>query len=110
MAWEGIGERLGESLRKLLGKAGGKHQGDMSLGEALGKHQGDMGRPWAGTSVTWKGLSTSAGARYQIRGSIVVSISACHAEDPGSIPGRGVFNHQPYFAYIAHIRSLPCPT
>ena len=24
----------------------------------------------------------------QIRGSIVVSISACHAEDPGSIPGR----------------------
>ena len=28
---------------------------------------------------------------FQIRGSIVVSISACHAEDPGSIPGRGVF-------------------
>ena len=26
----------------------------------------------------------------KIRGSIVVSISACHAEDPGSIPGRGV--------------------
>ena len=26
-----------------------------------------------------------------IRGSIVVSISACHADDPGSIPGRGVF-------------------
>ena len=26
----------------------------------------------------------------QIRGRIVVSISACHAEDPGSIPGRGV--------------------
>ena len=26
----------------------------------------------------------------QIRGSIVVDISACHAEDPGSIPGRGV--------------------
>jgi hypothetical protein len=25
-----------------------------------------------------------------IRGSIVVSISARHAEDPGSIPGRGV--------------------
>ena len=30
----------------------------------------------------------------QIRGSIVVSISACHADDPGSIPGRGVL----YFA------------
>ena len=27
----------------------------------------------------------------KILGSIVVSISACHAEDPGSIPGRGVF-------------------
>ena len=27
---------------------------------------------------------------YQIRCSIVVSISACHAEDPGSIPGGGV--------------------
>ena len=26
-----------------------------------------------------------------IRCSIVVSISACHAEDPGSIPGGGVF-------------------
>ena len=26
---------------------------------------------------------------FSIRGSIVVSISACHAEDPGSIPGRG---------------------
>ena len=28
-------------------------------------------------------------AAASIRGSIVVSISACHAEDPGSIPGRG---------------------
>ncbi len=28
---------------------------------------------------------------HQIRCSIVVSISACHAEDPGSIPGGGVF-------------------
>ena len=26
-----------------------------------------------------------------LRDSIVVSISACHADDPGSIPGRGVF-------------------
>ena len=30
--------------------------------------------------------------QVQIRGSIVVSISACHAEDPGSIPGRGGFS------------------
>ena len=28
---------------------------------------------------------------HHIRGSIVVSISACHAEDPGSIPGGGIF-------------------
>ena len=27
---------------------------------------------------------------YVVLGSIVVSISACHAEDLGSIPGRGV--------------------
>ena len=26
-----------------------------------------------------------------VLGSIVVSISACHVEDPGSIPGRGDF-------------------
>ena len=28
--------------------------------------------------------------RSVLRDSIVVSISACHADDPGSIPGRGV--------------------
>ena len=40
----------------------------------------------------------------QVRGSIVVSISACHAEDPGSIPGRGVF------ALLSMHFSLPhCP-
>ena len=33
----------------------------------------------------------------QIRDSIVVSIPACHAGDPGSIPGRGVFF---YFCHI----------
>ena len=26
----------------------------------------------------------------QFRGSIVASMSACHAEEPGSLPGRGV--------------------
>ncbi len=35
-------------------------------------------------------VGASAKRRLQVRGSIVVSISACHAEDPGSIPGRGV--------------------
>ena len=29
--------------------------------------------------------------KQHVRDSIVVSISACHAEDPGSISGRGVF-------------------
>ena len=29
------------------------------------------------------------GGNVDIRVSIVVSISACHADDPGSIPGRG---------------------
>ena len=29
----------------------------------------------------------------QFRGNIMVNISACHAEDPGSIPGRGVFTY-----------------
>ena len=29
------------------------------------------------------------GRLTKVRGSIVVSISSCHAEDPGSIPGRG---------------------
>ena len=33
----------------------------------------------------------------RIRGSIVVSISACHAEDPGSIPGRGGVSTAPHY-------------
>ena len=35
-------------------------------------------------------INAKTSSYFQIRGSIVVSISACHAEDPGSIPGRGV--------------------
>ena len=37
-----------------------------------------------------KTTSHKCSCTLQIRGSIVVSISACHADDPGSIPGRGV--------------------
>ena len=37
-----------------------------------------------------KTTSHKRSCTLQIRGSIVVSISACHADDPGSIPGRGV--------------------
>ena len=42
--------------------------------------------------LTQADFSRYAGCAHlhnHIRGSIVVSISACHAEDPGSIPGRG---------------------
>ena len=39
----------------------------------------------------------SADTASRIRDSIVVSISACHAEDPGSIPGRGI-----YFFFVRH--------
>ena len=38
-------------------------------------------------------MSASIEPLSNIRGSIVASISACHAEDPGSIPGLGVFIH-----------------
>ena len=34
-------------------------------------------------------FTAAQSAKRSIRCSIVVSISACHAEDPGSIPGRG---------------------
>ena len=34
----------------------------------------------------------------QFRGSIVVSVSACHAEGPRSIPGRGVFAFRSQFS------------
>ena len=37
-----------------------------------------------------------------IRDSIVVSISACHAEDPGSIPGRGNIQASVCQAFMAH--------
>ena len=35
------------------------------------------------------------------RDSIVVSISACHADDPGSIPGRGVFSF--FLRFLVHV-------
>ena len=38
-----------------------------------------------------------------IRGSIVVSISACHAEDPGSIPGRGDLVQHSQATFLLHI-------
>ena len=36
--------------------------------------------------------SNQACIASHLRVSIVVSISACHADDPGSIPGRGTFS------------------
>ena len=41
-----------------------------------------------------------------IRDSIGVSISACHAEDPGSIPGRGVFLCVPGRQSCAQVRQI----
>ena len=35
-------------------------------------------------------VNTDLRLNSTIRGSIVASISACHADDPGTIPGRGV--------------------
>ena len=37
----------------------------------------------------------------RFRDSIVVSISACHADDPGSIPGRGVLFSLPRRIFLA---------
>ena len=46
--------------------------------------------------MIWLAIVLGAGDRFHclhgiLLGSIVVSISACHAEDPGSIPGLRVF-------------------
>ena len=57
-------------------------------------------------SIWWRLVSLKCFALFRkhlyskIRGSIVVSISACHAEDPGSIPGGGVFSN-------AHLQVSP---
>ena len=50
-------------------------------------------KPW--TLDDYKGYASldyhlHGAARWHVRGSIVASISACHAADPGSIPGRRV--------------------
>ena len=51
-------------------------------------------RPPAPTRNACKGGRGDSTKRTdQTRGNIVVSISARHAEDPGSIPGRGAFCH-----------------
>ena len=44
-------------------------------------------------SIHSRPLTRAPSRHQQVRDSIVVSISACHAEDPGSIPGRGVSVH-----------------
>ncbi len=46
----------------------------------------------------------------QVRGSIVVSISACHAEDPGSIPGRGVWSGLDIAAAVSCRQRVAVPT
>ena len=52
--------------------------------------------------VLWRDLKLKVvKPKHRILDSIVVSISACHADDPGSIPGRGVF----FFSSIAEFES-----
>ena len=46
-----------------------------------------VGERWRGIHLARQDASFSG--LTSIRGSIVASISACHADDPGSIPGRG---------------------
>ena len=59
----------------------------MSL-DLLGQVCQDLG---AYNVITFSEAVRQCRARsVRVRGSVVVSISACHAEDPGSIPGRGV--------------------
>ena len=41
--------------------------------------------------LLWQSQVPGVALNVRIRDSIVVSISACHADDPGSIPGRGDF-------------------
>ena len=44
---------------------------------------------WTRFNPGWDTSGSCGGTVEHIRCSIVVSISACHAEDPGSIPGGG---------------------
>ena len=60
-------------------------RGDLSLDGETPSAEKQNGRD----ACQEQGFSTSS-CFYQIRESIVVSISACHAEDPDSVPGRGV--------------------
>ena len=45
---------------------------------------------------SFRNMAWRQARRSIVRDSIVVSISACHADDPGSIPGRGVFCSFPF--------------
>ena len=53
---------------------------------------------------------TTASTCWQIRCSIVVSISACHAEDPGSIPGGGVFSGRGMLIFQLLTKSAALPS
>ena len=45
----------------------------------------------AGDNKCLQSSPAATSLKKEIRDSIVVSISACHADDPRSIPGRGAF-------------------
>ena len=62
-------------------------QGMISWQTRVGAHPIFASLPISTAAKMWKNILSN-----HIRGSIVVSISACHTEDPGSIPGRGVYS------------------
>ena len=54
-------------------------------------------------------VSLSGHDTYQFLDSLVVRISACHVEGPGSIPGRGGTFLLKTCAIVLVLRSLPGP-
>ena len=56
-------------------------------------------------------IAEEEGAGFkQIRCSIVVSILACHAGDPGSIPGGGIFGYATFVSFSYSVRAAGAGT
>jgi hypothetical protein len=81
-----------EEADEVAGRQAGRQTQCTSLGTLSRRARGDLGDVGPLRQRGCFVASRPHQARWprtQIRDSIVVSISACHAEDPGSIPGRG---------------------
>ena len=88
--------RLRGSVRLSRGRPGSQRRarriGPMTRGQRPERVRHDFPHECSSKRVVRQSLTHACQARSQhsrFRGSIMVSISACHAEDPGSIPGRG---------------------